>query len=67
MTVQNRAPVKMTQDATTEAVRILNELGQIANDAPIQVNTQLSALRGRLKWLVNEIEGRPHGSDWLIS
>lgn len=66
MTVQNRPPEKLTQEQTGEAISIIDEIGFISNDAPIEIAGALNALRTRLKVLVNEIEGKTYDG-YLIS
>lgn len=66
MTVQNRTPEKLTQEATDEAVKIIDEIGFISNEAPNHIASPLNVVRTRLKRLINEIEGQS-GDGWLIS
>jgi hypothetical protein len=66
MTVQNRNPEKLTQEQTDEAIKVIDAIGFISNDAPADIACPLNDLRTRLKRLINEIEGR-NDDGWLIS
>lgn len=66
MTVQNRPLEKLTQEQTDEAIKIIDHIGFISNDAPNHIAAPLNDLRARLKRLVNEVEGENYDG-WLIS
>lgn len=56
MTMKCRPPQMLTDKQAVAALLIVDEIGDLANRAPRDINAQLSQLRTRLKRLVNEID-----------
>ena len=56
MTVRNRDPRILADDQVTEAIFIIDDLGDISNAAPPDVASKLDRIRARLKNLINKID-----------
>lgn len=66
MTMKLRTPQILTDAQAVEALLIIDGIGNQAGRAPVEIASQLNALRTRLRTLINEIDNPEGGSGALL-